>query len=156
MRPEKFLPVLGGAAEEVAERGFLETCAERGVAHPRLARLARAERSPSARARCRHCSNPIDKGVWRFSLQVFEDGRANPIGSIHASCAEAYFGTRDVLDHAQSSTPELGDEAVAELQQALSEPAPPPGDALAKTRPEPQAAAKTSADAAASGKRSAS
>jgi hypothetical protein len=51
---------------------------------------------------------------------MFEEGRANPIGTIHVSCAEAYFGTADVLARARRLTPDLSDADVAELAKALS------------------------------------
>jgi hypothetical protein len=71
----------------------------------------------------------IAKGQWRFALQTFEDGRPNTIGTIHASCAEAYFGTADVLARARRLTPDLSDADAADLNKALAEQRP----GLAKT-----------------------
>jgi hypothetical protein len=120
MRPEKLLPVLEAEAAEVAERDWLLRAARAGREHERLSRLVRAERASSGRAHCRSCRELIAKGDWRFVLQVFEDGRPTPIGTIHASCAEAYFGTADVLERAERLTPELSAEDRAELSRALS------------------------------------
>lgn len=140
MRPEKFLALLGETSEAIAGRDDLVRCAEEGIAHPKLTRLSRAERSPSARARCRQCRNPIEKGLWRLALQVVEDGRPNPIGTIHASCAENYFGTRDVLDRVRRLSPEMTERERDELRNALNEPAPAPAeDELAKTTGESDA-----------------
>ncbi len=130
MRPEKLLPVLEASTDEVAEREWLGEAARFGVEHRRLPRLVRAERASSGRAHCRSCRELITKGEWRFALQMFEEGRANPIGTIHASCAEAYFGTADVLARAQRLTPDLSEADVADLKQALSEQRP----GLAKTQ----------------------
>jgi hypothetical protein len=134
MRSERLEPALSATDEQVPDRSWLERQAALGVAHPRLQRLARAELSPSARARCRECSNPIEKGVWRFSLHVFEDGRANPIGTIHASCAAAYFGTRELMERVRRLCPEIDDPAAGEIACLLEQSSPAPADALAKTR----------------------
>ncbi len=131
MRPEKLLPVLGAfTTDEVVECAWLEETARFGADHHRLPRLVRAERASSGRAHCRSCRELIAKGEWRFALQMFEEGRANPIGTIHASCAEAYFGTADVLGRAQRLTPELSEADVVELAKSLSEQRP----GLAKTQ----------------------
>ena len=120
MRPEKLLPVLEATAERLPERDWLEATARVGVEHHRLPRLVRVERASSGRATCRSCRELIAKGEWRFVLQMFEEARPNPIGTIHVSCAEAYFGTVDVLERAQRLTPELSEADVADLKQALS------------------------------------
>jgi hypothetical protein len=120
MRPEKLLPVLEATTDDVPERAWLTEAARFGEEHRRLPRLVRAERASSGRAHCRSCRELIAKGDWRFALQMFEEGRANPIGTIHVSCAEAYFGTADVLARARRLTPDLSDADVAELAKALS------------------------------------
>jgi hypothetical protein len=130
MRSEKLLPVLHASSDVVEERGWLEQIAQRGIELPRLQRLVRAERASSGRATCRSCRELIAKGEWRFVLQMFEEGRPNAIGMIHASCAEAYFGTAEVLERAERLTSGLGPDEVAELEQALAEQRP----GLAKTR----------------------
>jgi hypothetical protein len=130
MRAEKLLPVLRESSEGVEERAWLEQAAVRGVELPRLERLVRAERASSGRATCRSCRELIAKGEWRFVLQLFEEGRPTPIGMIHASCAEAYFGTAEVLARAERLSPELGAADLAELEHALAEQRP----GLAKTR----------------------
>jgi hypothetical protein len=130
MRPEKLLPVLSAGSEPLAEQAWLESTARVGVEHPRLARLVRVERASSGRAHCRSCRELIEKGEFRFVLQRFEEGRATPIGTIHASCAEAYFGSADVLERTRRLTPELSAAELAELAQALAEQRP----GLAKTQ----------------------
>jgi len=127
MRPEKLGPVLESTGEELPERAFLDECVRSGTEHPPLSRMARAERASSGRAHCRSCRELIAKGDWRFALQTFEEGRPNPIGTIHAECAEAYFGTAEVLDRARRLTPELTDADAAALTESLSHqrPAPP-------------------------------
>jgi Poly(ADP-ribose) polymerase and DNA-Ligase Zn-finger region len=120
MRPEKLEPVLASSAEELPERAWLSETARFGLEHRRLPRLTRVERASSGRAHCRSCRELIDKGEWRLALQMFEEGRHSPIGTIHASCAEAYFGTADVLARAKRLTPDLSDLDIEELKKALS------------------------------------
>jgi hypothetical protein len=130
MRADKVLPVLRESSENIDDRAWLVQAAERGAELPRLQRLVRAERASSGRATCRSCRELIAKGEWRFVLQMFEEGRPTPIGMIHASCAEAYFGTAEVLARAERLTTELNAAEVAELERALAEQRP----GLAKTR----------------------
>lgn len=130
MRPEKLLPVLEASTDELPEQAWLVETARFGIEHRRLPRLLRAERASSGRAHCRSCRELIAKGEWRFALQMFEELRPTPIGTIHASCAEAYFGTADVLSRAQRLTHDLSDGDVPDLAKALSEQRP----GLAKTQ----------------------
>ena len=130
MRPEKLQPVLEATTDELAERAWLVETVRFGIEHRRLPRLLRAERASSGRAHCRSCRELIAKGEWRFALLMFEEGRPTPIGTIHASCAEAYFGTANVLERARRLTPDLSDSDVADLERALSEQRP----GLAKTQ----------------------
>ena len=111
--------MLEGSTDEVPERAWLTEAARFGEQHRRLPRLVRAERASSGRAHCRSCRELIAKGDWRFALQMFEEGRATPIGTIHVSCSEAYFGTADVLARARRLTPDLTDADAAELEKAL-------------------------------------
>jgi hypothetical protein len=131
MRPEKLEPVLAASSEELPERDWLAETVRFGIEHRRLPRLLRAERASSGRAHCRSCRELIAKGEWRFALQMFEEGRPNSIGTIHASCAEAYFGTADVLARARRLTPDLSDADIEDLKKALSVQRP----GLAKTQP---------------------
>jgi hypothetical protein len=148
MRPEKLLPVLEASSEAFDERGWLEDTARFGIEHRRLPRLVRAERASSGRAHCRSCRELIAKGEWRFALQMFEEGRPNSIGTIHASCAEAYFGTVDVLPRVRRLCPDLNDADLAELTKALAEQRPGLAKTDASTSEEPSqpsAAAKLGA-----------
>lgn len=92
-RPEALLPVLEQSTLSGNERARLEELARAGVAQGRLCRILRAERASSGRARCRHCRELIEQGAWRISLQIFEEGRFTPVGTVHASCAVGYFGS---------------------------------------------------------------
>jgi hypothetical protein len=148
MRPEKFQGALR-STPGVPDRDWLEKAVEAGLANERLARLAHAERSKSAKARCRSCREPIAGGVMRFALSMFEEGgRMAPIGFIHVECALAYFGTTDVFDRVEKLSPDLDAEALAEVADRLQhqrEPTPtdeesregPEGPDVAKAQPSP-------------------
>jgi hypothetical protein len=133
MRPEKTRDALRSYAEPVPDRAWLEHAIELGIANERLVRLAGAERSPSGRARCRECHELVEKGAWRLSLQVFEEGRMSSIGYLHLGCAEAYFATADIVDRIRRLSPHLAEGDTAEIASALAGPARP---ALAKTQAE--------------------
>ncbi len=137
MRPEKFVGALDAAVEAVPEEERLRNVAVVGAAHRRLPRIARAERASSGRARCRHCHELVDKGSLRIALQIFEEGRMNPIGYIHVACSEPYFGTRDVLERLARLTPDLTPGDRGELEELLGSKG--PRDRLAKTRPDLEA-----------------
>jgi hypothetical protein len=120
MRPDKMQSVLQSTDEALPDRAWLERTAAFGVAHPKVAELARAERSPSGRAHCQQCHAIVEKGAWRLALHVFQDGRMSPVGSLHVGCALAYFGTRDIVDRLRHLSPELGDDDVAEIERLLA------------------------------------
>jgi hypothetical protein len=122
-RPEPFLESLAGREEPLDDGDRLEGEARRGLAHRRLPRIDGAERSPSGRARCRSCREPIEKGAWRIRLVFYEDGRFEPSGSIHARCSRAYFETTDVLPRLQRFAADLGDGDLEEIRKELDAPA---------------------------------
>ena len=118
MRPEKLLSALDVAECDVPDEVWLRETASVGLRYPRLGRLARVERAASGRARCRHCRELVEKGQWRLALHIFEDGRFNPIGTIHIECAEGYFGAADVLERLRRIQ-DLEEAWVPELEEAL-------------------------------------
>lgn len=96
-RPQTFLEVLGPASD-VPERSALERAANQGVTHRRVPRIDGAERSPTGRASCRSCREPIARGSWRIRLVFFEDGHFSPGGYVHLACRLSYFGIDDILE----------------------------------------------------------
>ena len=119
MRPDKFGPALEICGQPVAEPEWLRQTANFGLAHPRLSLLVRAERAASGSAHCRQCREVVGKGSWRLALQIFEEGRMQPIGTIHAECAEAYFGTNDILDRIQRLTEGLKPAELSEIKHLI-------------------------------------
>lgn len=117
-RPESFLPVLDAFSDELGERDTLRELARMGGEQPRLARILRAERASSGRAKCRHCREVIAQGAYRLALQMFEEGRFNSIGTIHAGCTVGYFKVEPPLARLQLPGNELTDE---ELTEVISE-----------------------------------
>jgi ribosomal protein L37AE/L43A len=120
-RPESLLVVLAEAAEAASERAELEALARAGLAQPRLQRILKAERASSGRAKCRHCRELIAQGAWRLSLQMFEEGRFNPIGTIHATCAVGYFGVEPPLARLSLPSNEIAVEELADVVAQMRE-----------------------------------
>lgn len=118
-RPEAFMAAAEATPEVIDAGDALAAAAQLGIAHHRLARVDQASRAPSARATCRECRTPIDKGAWRLSLLFWQDGRFSPSGYIHAACTAAYFGTPKVLDRVRHFTPALTDVDAGELQTLI-------------------------------------
>ena len=120
-RPDVLLETLAydemaGVADNEAD---LRALAEAGIAHRRLPRIDGAERSPSGRARCRHCRETIDKDAWRIGLVFYEEGQFNPGGYIHTTCARDYFETTDIMERIANFAPDLTDDDLAALRLEL-------------------------------------
>jgi hypothetical protein len=118
-RPDVFLEALGTFEDEIETRDELRSIAAPGLEHRRLPRVDGASRSPTGRARCRHCKEFIEKDSWRIGLVFYEEGRFNPAGYIHVACAVPYLGTADIVDRLRHFSPTLLDQEVAEIRQAL-------------------------------------
>jgi hypothetical protein len=116
MRPDKFGPAFEACTEGIPEPEWLRQAISVGLAHPRLPRLVRAERASSGSAHCRQCRELVSKGSWRLALQMFEEGRMQPIGTIHAECTEAYFGTTGIMDRIERLTDGLDPAELAEIE----------------------------------------
>jgi len=126
-RPEPLLEALEAAAEPVPERAALERSARLTLAHRRLRRIDGAEPAPSARARCRHCGEPIGRGLWRIRLVYLEEGRFTPGGNVHLACAAAYFETDEaqageLLERLLRFSPDLSAEQRVDLERSCRSP----------------------------------
>jgi hypothetical protein len=121
-RPESFMVAITAEASLgtlPADIATLTQLAEPAAQHPRLSRINKVEQAASGRARCRHCRQAIDKGAWRLSLEIFHDGRFDPMGFIHLSCQKDYFGVGAELTRVLRGTPDLAPEQRAEIQAVL-------------------------------------
>jgi hypothetical protein len=118
-RPEPFLEALASTAVALADAPRLEAEARLGLAHERLPRINGVERSPTSRAQCRSCKEPIPKDAWRIALVFYEEGRFSPAGYVHLGCCRAYFDTTDVLPRLRRFSPNLREEDVPDLQAQL-------------------------------------
>jgi hypothetical protein len=119
-RPEAILESLPEAPDFVEGRAELERVAKASSAQKRLSRIAGAERSPSGKASCRHCKQPIEKGSWRIRLIYFEEGRFVPSGFIHLTCRGDYFEGHDVADALLFFSPDLSADERSDLTRSLS------------------------------------
>lgn len=118
-RPEPLLEALGETTENIADRESLGSAAQTSLLHRRLPRINGAEISPSAQAKCRHCREPIEKGVWRIRLVFFEEGLFTPGGFVHLRCRADYFETGDITDRVLRFTSDLNAAQSEELRAAL-------------------------------------
>jgi hypothetical protein len=118
-RPEAFVEALAASDAIVEDRGALEHEARLGMAHRRLPRVTAAERSPSGRASCRSCREPIAKGAWRISLVYYQDGRFVPSGFIHARCVRAYVGVDQIGHRLRHFSLELNETDLAEIEREV-------------------------------------
>jgi len=146
-RPEPFLEVLATTSESIPDRHGLEALAKAGVAQPRLCRLARAERSPSGRAKCRKCREAIAQDELRLALHLFEEGRFSPLGYIHASCARAYFEATPESERLHLPGTKLSRDELEAVRVAMQSEGGAGSDAapgLAKARVEEQPASRKS------------
>ena len=120
-RPEALLPVLEQSSLPSKERARLAELARAGAAQGRLCRILRAERASSGRARCRHCRELIEQGAFRISLQIFEDGRFTPVGTIHATCSVGYFGSEPPLERFTLPSNQLAPDELNEVVRLIRE-----------------------------------
>jgi hypothetical protein len=118
-RPEPLLAALAATSLLVEQRDWLEREAQRGVAHHRLPRVDGAERATTARATCRACRKPIEKGAWRIRLVFFEELRFEPSGFVHLACARDYFETADLVGRLRRFSAPLSADDWAELERGL-------------------------------------
>ncbi len=129
-RPEPFLELLEGAdaenisTDELGVAHSLRPTAEFGIAHRRVPRIDKVGRAPTGRARCRSCRELIEKDTWRIGLVFFEEYRFEPSGFIHASCAQEYFSTTDVLNRILHFNPSLEPAELDAIESALRPDAP--------------------------------
>lgn len=119
-RPEALREALTASTLEIEDRDTLEHEAQLGITHRRLPRVSTASLAPTGRATCRACKALIDKDTWRIALVFYEDGRFNPSGFIHASCATAYLETTSILPRIRHFSPDLTDADLESLTQALA------------------------------------
>lgn len=123
-RPEPFEAMLrANPMLSFDEREVVLHRAQRGLSHPRLARLTTVMRDPSGRARCRHCRETIAKGDWRVALSIWQEARFEPIGFIHLTCAPGYFETSDpddLLPRIEAMSPKLSGDDMNEIAAVLS------------------------------------
>jgi len=124
-RPEPLLQALGETDQGIPDRGALEHAAQGSLAFRRIPRINGAEKAPSAKARCRSCRQPIERGAWRIRLTFYEEGRFSPGGFVHLDCRKAYFETDDIGDRLLWFSPALTDAEREDLRSACGAPTSP-------------------------------
>ena len=128
-RPEPVLEALAGTTDSVPDRGDLERAALGSAANKRLQRIDGAERSPSGKANCRSCHQPVARGSWRIRVVFYEEGRFAPGGYVHLACRKVYFETDEILNQVLQFSADLSDADREELIRAFdaeqADPSPP-------------------------------
>lgn len=115
-RPESFETVLG---EPLVDKKALAPLVKIAIDNYRVERIAGIERAASARARCRHCREPIVKDAWRIPLVFFEEGMFNKSGFVHVTCAGDYFETKAIMPWLLHFGSNLSDDDVKEVESDL-------------------------------------
>jgi hypothetical protein len=118
-RPEPLLQALQELPPDTPGHSQLRETAQRAMAHRRLPRIDGAERAPSAKARCRHCREPIERDSWRIRLVFYEEGMFSAGGFVHQRCSKAYFETDAVGDQVLHFSPDLSAADHDELRRGL-------------------------------------
>ena len=116
-RPAKFAAALAECAVEIPDREELARIASLGTQNDNLAKVLRAERSPSGRARCRQCRELIAKDVLRVAIEV--DAEATAMSTsyfVHAGCAVAKIGGEGLLDKLERVSTNLEATDLEELR----------------------------------------
>ncbi|HEU4577538.1 MAG TPA: hypothetical protein VFS67_04740 [Polyangiaceae bacterium] len=142
-RPKAFTALVSALDPPRSELGGWLAAAQLATTHHRLERLGALERSKSARAACRWCREPIEKGAWRVALQPIEDGRLGAWGFVHLRCAAAYTGVKPSAERLlrySELTPEEARE-ITDMLAALPTPDPLPSTPGAEAPTEAQAQA---------------
>lgn len=119
-RPESLDEVLQGPPPDIEDIDTLRSIVAFGLEHHRVARIGSIEKAPSARARCRHCREMIEKDDWRIPLLFFEEGMFNASGFVHLDCAAAYFETADIAEVIEQFSDELDRNDLKSIQDRLA------------------------------------
>ncbi len=118
-RPAPFLEALAAQPDACGDADLLADIARFSRDHRRLCRIAGVERAPSARARCRHCRELIERDSLRVPLLFYEEGTFNASGFVHLRCAPAYFETNRLIDCIRHFAPDLQESDLLELEKIL-------------------------------------
>jgi poly [ADP-ribose] polymerase len=127
-RPLALERALASFEGEVPGRAELEReiAAARDTARPTA--LPHVERSPSGRARCQVCREPIEKGALRLAVERAVDaGGAMAVAAasyLHLGCAQAHFADpaarAEARARALENSPQLGEPERREVEAALA------------------------------------
>lgn len=119
-RPEKLQAALEGFAGEVPGLAALQAVIAEGVENPALVMVKHAERAPSGRARCQECHEKIELDALRVALERDSEVPSMATTSyVHARCAAAHVGAAGLLSRLRRTSPALGADDFAELEQVL-------------------------------------
>ncbi|MDA1074899.1 MAG: hypothetical protein O3A63_09105 [Proteobacteria bacterium] len=119
-RPDSLLEILTDADVPAAQINRLVEVAAFSREYERVVRIGGIQLAPSARARCRHCREPIEKDHWRIPVKFFEEGMFNSSGFIHLTCSKEYFGTDAIAEQIFHFAEDLDSDAQTRISTLLS------------------------------------
>jgi poly [ADP-ribose] polymerase len=105
---------------EIPDRAGLE--AALAEADQNATAFPHAERAPTGRSKCQHCSEPIEKGALRVAFERELDmGGAPRIGAgyLHAACAAEYLEDADLMATLLKNSRGLDEADLAELHEQV-------------------------------------
>jgi len=119
--PHKLEPTLKATSDvSLALSERLLTMAQNAQRHPRLANVMRADRAPTARARCQACRSAIEKGSWRIVLERMDEGISSSAGFMHVACATQEIGEANLLERLSYCEPALSSDDEQDLRLHLT------------------------------------
>ena len=114
--PDKLQALLADESQARGDRELLLAMARNAAAHALLPKVIRADRAPTARARCQTCRQVIDKGELRIVLERMQEGISSAAGFMHVNCATAEVGAPALLERLSYCQPALPEDDQAQLR----------------------------------------
>jgi poly [ADP-ribose] polymerase len=118
-KPVQVKTALAAFEGEVPDREALE--ASMAEADETASVYPYAERAPTARSRCLHCREPIEKGALRVATERELEAMGRPgTGYLHPRCAGEYLEAPDLPAALRANSRGLTEADLAELERELA------------------------------------
>jgi hypothetical protein len=119
-RPHKLADALREYPGEIPDRAALESVVTDGLSNPKLAEVARVERSPTGRATCQECHEKIGKDELRVAIEKDVEGMPPTTSFLHARCARKNLGDVGLENKLRRLAKNLSEGDLAKLQSSLN------------------------------------
>jgi Poly(ADP-ribose) polymerase and DNA-Ligase Zn-finger region len=118
-KPVPMKAALAAFEGEVPDRAALE--AAMAEADTSASVYPYAERAPTARSRCLHCREPIEKGALRIATERELEAMGRPgTGYLHPRCAREYLELPDLPAALRTNSRGLADADLQEIERELA------------------------------------